>query len=225
MGGWFKKYINQTDDLIEKKYKAIFLHVWVYQKRLKMKDLVSSKFTVFNDLFNELKQKKLTNYSIHLSPQENFIRDIVDFLNEDKSDPKKIATAKKVYEEYQGEGALGRAFLENIQFAGFSYLQEHKFTPEDYKVIEQCNFHRRLDIYEDTVKEIMENILDKEDNLKHLKILDNHCIQILKNKTSLDAGSIINMQKAITNKIEYLELNEELESKDNSSIKLKKMKL
>jgi hypothetical protein len=229
MGSWFKKYINQTDDLIEKKYRAIFLQAWVNQKQIPMKELVSSKFNEFGYLFGELREKKLTIYPLYQSTDHTFITDVIDFLNEDKNDPEKIAKAKKIYEEYKEEGIVGKSFIENNQFAAYSFLQDHKLTAKDYEVIEQYNPppKKRLDIYEDTVKEIIENILDTENNIKHLKILDGYCNKVLTQKTSNSLGfyDIINMQKAITSKIEYLELSGELEFTNDKLVKKNRIKL
>jgi hypothetical protein len=235
MSRWVKNYLKKSDNLIEKKYKAVFLHSWLKYKKLSIDDLVYPGFKAFDELFYDLKSKKLSNYLLYSSAAKWSSTSLSEFLHDDKNHPERLEIAKKVYQEYSNVGMAGNAFLENEDFNSYLLLQDNKFTKKDYEVIDACpiisNDHPmfRVDIveYPEESKNALKTIIENEHNLNNLNILKKFCIKKLKQADELidKVNSIKDFKELLEIKIEYIELGKELGLENNKANKKNKIKI
>jgi hypothetical protein len=226
MKNWIKKYINKSDDIHEKKYKYIFLSVWLNHKKIDFSDLVFSSSDLFTDFKKELREQNLFNYELESLSNEYILsgdkyRRIDAILEEDKKYPKRLEIARKVYEEYAETGMAGKALTKDREFELFAFLQDYKFTSTDYefidsyKIIESSHpqlFQRNIEEYTENTKKALKLIVEKEGEISKLNILWNFF-----NKRILNADEMIDkldsmkeIRHVIENKISYIELSNEM---------------
>ena len=244
MKKWIKKYVNEPENILEKKYRAIFLNAWLNSKFLKLDDVSDIYAEPFEDLSNELKKKGLTKYHLDMlfnpyseSQSEKVYGEKINFnffINEDKNNPEKVAIAKKVYcEEYSEIGLAAKQFLRNRDCDGLLMLQDYKFTSIDYSLIETYinepqkesdNFFKTT-IITDEIDVILPKIVEQENDIKKLKILGNYCHKVLTTEEIIDDSTLKSMQTVIKSKIDYIELSTEMNSQEEKpGIQLKKEK-
>jgi hypothetical protein len=255
LGKWLNKYINGSDNLIEKKYKVLFLHLWAEHKETSIDDIVYSNPDLFKELSHSLIKEGLTKYNLFemlidssKSVDLNGDRVVVkDFFAEDLNNPERVAIAKKVFEEYKDIGLIGKSFLRRSNYDALLYLQHNKFSNMDYGVIkkytedlENGEYHESVNYapssinfsrYPDVVKETMEILVNNESNLNNLQILKKYydtMIELYKLcRLGIDTPvqELEKIQDFIENKIEYLELGNELDTQKYSSKAAKRSKI
>lgn len=150
---WMKNYFNDSEDMTEQKYKAIFLGLWLRQRNLKYETLVEYDNKVIHELSNKLVTSKETAYSIlDITNEHDFntlysipirksqpsntqskLATLKDFLDEDFWNNNSINIAKKVYQEYKNNGFTVKFLDKNLEdFLSCMYLQDYKLTDDDY---------------------------------------------------------------------------------------------
>lgn len=231
MARWIKNYLKNSDDLIEQKYKAVFIHSWVKHADLSIDNLVYPGFKAFDELFDDLRAKKKSNYLLYSSPGKLSSTSLAEFLDDDKNHPERIEVAKKVYQEYANLGIVGKLFIENKDFSAYLLLQDNNFTEKDYEIIDACPiivnnhpvFRTKIYEYSEQSQNALRNIIANEDNLDNLNILKNFCIKKLHQADeSIDkVSSIKSFKKIIETKIEYIELVKEIELGNNKPVQKK----
>ncbi len=153
---WMKNYFNDSEDMTEQKYKAIFLGLWLRQRNLKYETLVEYDNKVVHELSNKLVTNKETSYSVlditnehdyntlysipirksQPSNTQSKLATLKDFLEEDFGNTKAINTAKKVYQEYKNNGFIINFLDRNLEdFLSCMYLQDYKLEEKDYETI------------------------------------------------------------------------------------------
>lgn len=231
MKNWIEKYVNEPEDILEKKYRVIFLNLWLSHKRLKLDNISDRFFEHFEDISSDLIKKGLSKYPLELlfneyglSKSKEYYGEIIDanfFINEDKNDSKKLTIAKKVYEEYSEIGMAAKQFLRNNACDGLLMLQDYKFTSTDYKVIQDyinTPKHEGFDLFSltmvlDEVERVLPKIIEVENDTSQLKILGKYCHKVLTEKELIDNSKMKSMEVLIKRKIDYLELVSEIEIK------------
>jgi hypothetical protein len=238
---WISKYLDNSQNLTEKKYKVGCLSLWMRHEGINVNKIMNTG--IFKKLSEELVIKEEVEKYIPLQylfgEQRDSIKNIfgVDpsvqtFLEYDKNEPYKLEIAKNVYKEYSKIGMAAGAFLNRTNFEELLILQDYKFTKEDYSTIKVYleNFKndgekhpiefQTMKLYSPETEEILIKLIENENNIDHLEILNRYCSEILA-KSRLEQFS-----KVIDKKIDYIELNGQLESKDNVAItKVKKIKI
>jgi hypothetical protein len=232
-------YIENSENITEKKYKVACLALWTKYKEIDFNKIASQH--MFLELSGEINKENMTNSIFPLYGLfEKDINDIKSmfgvepsvktFLKDDADDSWKINIAKKVYEEYSELGMAAKAFLNRNDFMGLLMIQDYKFSSKDYSLIEKYlenaqkgieqhdKSFRTVELYSDTTKEALTKIIEAEDNIKHLEIIKRYCSEILC-KSSLEIFASL-----ADKKINYIEMNKDLDTKD-SPIKPKKVKL
>ena len=241
---WIVNYINDSENLTEKKYKVGCLSIWMNTQGLTLDKVSANKtYKFLSELSNELFDSKETQKEIPLAyffgESQGAIKDIFGvepsiktFLNDDKDSEDKLQIAKKVYKEYSEIGLAGKAFVNRVPFQELLILQDYKFTREDYEVIEAYIKNVKqggrmkpphvltTEQFSENTVNAMNKIINNEQDIKNLKTLGNYCSNIgYKN-------SVEQIVMIIEKKIEFLQLNSELETKDVSDkSKAKKMKV
>jgi hypothetical protein len=244
MKKWITNYIDDSENLTEKKYKAICLKLWMSHKRVNSEILVGYSNEVFDNLSRELFHKKETKHHLEILFDQHvalFAKDPAQivteqsFIDEDLNKPEKIEIAKKVYDEYAHIGIAGKAVVTRFDPKIYLFLQDYKLNPMDYKWIKEYTEELKKNdefnplsqaLYEDGKKELMEKVIAAEDNVENLKILGKYYTQLIKSKNHESKDLYSYMNKQINTKISYIELGGELESKEEAPKKTtRKMKI
>lgn len=251
---WTTKYINNSDSLMEKKYKALFLNLWTAHKETSIDDIVYSNPELFKELSSTLIKEGITKNDLFKmmidsseSVDSNGERIVIkDFFMEDVNSPENFAIAKKIFEEYQDIGLIGKSFLQRNNYEVLLYLQNYKFSNMDYQLIK--NFTQELDDgkhsilvnqgssyinrfrYDDVSKETIMNVVNNENDINNLQILKDYydttitLYNICRLGIDTKVGDLEETKDFIDKKLEYLKLGTELDvqyySKANKRIKL-----
>jgi hypothetical protein len=247
MKKWIQKYVNEPDNIIEKKYRVLFMKLWLSHKRLDLDNISDQFFEHFEDISSELTKKGLCKYPLDMlfnkyteSKSEEYFGEKINanfFINEDQNDPEKIAIAKKIYEEYAEIGLAGRQFLNNNACDGLLMLQDYKFTSADYSLIENYTKQPKGDfgllsdiiMVVDEIEKVLPKIIEAENEPSKLQILHNYCNYVLTNKEFIDDSTMKLMEATIKSKIDYIELKSEIDIQDdlsvNEPVKIKRAKI
>jgi hypothetical protein len=252
---WTDKYINSSDSLVDKKYKTLFLQLWCEHKETSFDDIIYSNSQLFKDLSQSLISEGITKNNLFemmidssKSVGSNGERVVIkDFFLEDLNNPERLAIAKKVFEEYQDIGLIGKSFLRRSNYDALLHLQNYKFSEQDYEIIKKhtedlengknhfaislahssINYHR----YQDLNNEIANRLIDAEDNPNKLKIL-NRYYDILIKRVANEAYTTDSYLKLfnetneyIKAKIDYLELSNEVNQTTENNKNIKRPKL
>lgn len=227
---WMKEYLNDSENLTEKKYKLIFLNLWAKHKQIPI-DMIFNK-DVISELSDELIKKGETSYSLKDMFYGSSVIPLLiklqkleivpnKFWEEDKNNAKKITIAKKIYEEFAEIGMAGKMLIAGQDFNVLLQLQDYKFSELDFNFIKQYledSKEIKKEIYsinyitpyiDDTI-ETINKIISYEDNITNLNILSNYC-ENMKNKGYAPMmEQVKELQKAINVKFEYLNMSQEL---------------
>jgi hypothetical protein len=232
MKKWIKKYVNEPEDIIEKKYRVIFLNAWLNSKFLKLDDVSAIYSEPFKELSNELKKRGLTKYHLDMlfnpyteSKSKDMFGEAVNFnlfINEDKNNLDKVSIAKKVYEEYSEIGLAAKQFLNNKSCDGLLMLQDYKFTSMDYSLIKTYINEPKQESYNpfsyimigEVIETVLPKIVEAENDVEKLKILGNYCHKVLTTEEIIDDSTLKSMQTVIKSKISYIELSSEINAQE-----------
>jgi hypothetical protein len=247
MKKWVRNYLEDSEDISEKKYKVVLLSLWMRHKKLSMESLFDFDYEAFDEVSDELSQKKLTKFPLVflLSPQEshiqeNYGKDLTPdyFIKEDINYPERIEIAKKVYQEYINTGMASKQFLTNQPCEGLLLLQDGKFTATDYLIID--NFNKQQFLQEnknehsplqsialggEKAKEVLVKIVENEEDTSKLKILESYCHKAIELKSFIDSSAIEEMIGLLKTKIKYTELKKEMNVNEETPKKTKKPKI
>ncbi len=249
MRKWVNQYVNSSEDLLEKKYKLIFLKLWLNHKNLSLENLTGFTHDIFDKLSEDLRKEKLCEYHIDLlfNSYSGDLEKIygkkvttMTFIEDDSSYPERLDIAKKVYEEYANFGIIGKALTRKEKFEPLLKLQEYKLTNADYQEIEK--YTKELtqkdqfayyidDPYVDNATLLLKEVLHNENDIKHLTIIENFCRQVIKIEDDGNFPSLAELANAAKVRIGYLDLGHEINNKDepkpeqSEPKKIKKMKL
>jgi hypothetical protein len=234
MKKWIIKYVNEPDNLFEKKYRIIFMKLWLSHKRLDLDNISDQFFEHFENVSSELVKKGLSKYPLDMlfnkyteSKSKEYFGEQINanfFINEDKNDPEKVEIAKKVYQEYADIGIAGKQFLNNNACDGLLMLQDYKFTSTDYVLIE--NYINQppigdFGLFSDSliivseIEKILPKIIEAENDPSKLQILHNYCNYLLTNKEIIDNSTIKSIESTIKRKIDYIDLKSEIDIKED----------
>ncbi len=158
---WIKQYIETSESIVHKKYKAIFLGLWLSQRRLGFKTLLDYDTQYLQDLNDKIIDSNVTKFSIlditrdnhnysssfsatrtnitqHSTIQKLDGAILEDFLQEDIHKNKNIEIAKEIYSEYAKQGIATKFLNTNLDnFLSCMFLQDYKFSDIDYENIKK----------------------------------------------------------------------------------------
>lgn len=238
---WIQDYIDNSDNLTEKKYKVGMLSLWMRHEGITVEKVMNPGIfkELSEELFNKNEIEKQFPLQYLFGEHKNAIRDIYGIdptvkalLEEDKYNPEKIEIAKEVYKEYSKLGMAGKAFLHRNCFEELLILQDYKFTTKDYDLIEefvddfkkhnkQCpisTIHYLTNWGETSL--FLNRIINEEDNVNHLGKLWKYCSEILSD------SNLRHYAQIVEKRIEYLQLDSQLEVKEiDENKKTKKIKI
>lgn len=217
---WFDNYIDSSENLTEKKYKIIFIKLWLDEKYLSLYNLYDDKQKI-EKLNEEMKKSKETSFNIKDIFENEMEIWSQDFLNEDIKDNKieNLMIAKKVYKDFKSMGILGNNFFYWTldAFRICFYLQDYTLTPQDINNIQNDIENRNkknkdILLYENNNEQLHYNIN---------KLLDNNSIETLskimkmfENIKSWDDERIVLNKEEIYNlfskKIDYMKLDSKM---------------
>jgi hypothetical protein len=158
LNGWIKEYIENSDSMVHKKYKAVFLGLWLSQRRLGFKTLLDYDTQYLQDLSDKIIDSNISKFSIlditrdnncfssfsvtrtnttqHSTTQKLDGAILEDFLQEDIHKNKNIEVAKEIYSEYAKQGIATKFLNTNLDnFLSCMFLQNYKFSDIDYENI------------------------------------------------------------------------------------------
>jgi hypothetical protein len=140
---WLKNYLENSDNLIEKKYKLICLKIFFNDKKDIVDNFIDNYKDIIENVSKELKEKNLINYEIidlfllgknlfsyqNKSFSYNFIKPL--------ESQDELEIAQKVYLDFQNGGMLGRTMQKfgSEIFQILVKLQNYRLSEEDKKSI------------------------------------------------------------------------------------------
>lgn len=161
---WLKKYIESSDNLIEKKYKAIFIGLWLNQRKLKFETFLDYNTEYLQKLSTELIDKKITNFSIlSLTKENTYLTNtsisksslytqnqnktkLYDFIEEDFNNQEFLNIGKRIYQEYAINGFATKFLNNNLDnFLACMFFQDYKLNDIDYENISHILNLKNLD--------------------------------------------------------------------------------
>jgi len=237
---WINKYLEKSKNVHEKKYKYMLLSSWLEHKNIPFDDISFSDFNIFEVLQKEMRKGNVSNQQLQLLSSYHIMgynryEKFAKILEEDKQNTEIIEIAKEVYKEYFNSGIAGKSFINQKEFSAFVTLQNYKFTPKDYELIDSTkiviNDHPlfRIDIkeYSDESKKALHSIVENEEDINNLNILKNFCIKKLEQADEVidSVDSLKKLKQIVEKKIEYIELGKELEVIKNTTKKSNRTKL
>jgi hypothetical protein len=232
---WLANYLNESQNLTEKKYKLIFLSLWAKHKEIPLENLFDKSQIL--RISDELINKGETSHSIwHMFFEpSSLLRQVsnsevtpIKFLDEDQKYPKKITIAKNIHEEFAEMGLAAKAFITGIDCSFLLEIQEFKFNETDYKFIKKFindfeNSEKEIypikfiNPYSDNTINTLHKVIDYENNWDNLMLLDNYFKLIDKKDYTKYMDQIPKIKKIFNNKLDYIKLNEELNNSDSNS--------
>lgn len=235
---WLKRYLDDSDNHLEKKYKLICLKLFSDYKNFNLYDFIGKNSTLIQEISQEIKQQtgseydvsKIFNYARGQLSEDNFIFEYIKPLENDNE--RKIA--QKVYAEFQHIGILGHIIGSwNIDTFHFLMdLQEYEFSKEDKLAIKNhikkihtnnsfndnmIKKHTIINILENT--SIMENFIKLNNVFEDLSLIKEFIIALNK---PIDSPDAIGITKEIQIKIDYLSITHELTTENDTLPVVKK---
>lgn len=158
---WIKDYIEEAPTDVEKKYKSLFLGLWLNQRKLSFGTLLEYDKQYLEELNDRLINQGVTNFSIlditrenkysgnfnkvthHISKTMNVEKisshaTLEDFVKEDIKNITNISVGKKVYQEYSKQGLASKFLTNNLDnFLSCMFFQDYKLSDVDYKNIKE----------------------------------------------------------------------------------------
>jgi hypothetical protein len=252
---WMTNYLNKSNNLTEKKYKLLFIHIFLNEKNAYIYDILPESTTLIKDIGKELIDNNESQFHIEylfkIEPfkkgkfsiseyykdsedDDNFFF-INDFIKEDKNNFDKLNIAKQVYKDFENVGLLGNALINaNISSVELiAEMQNFKLNLFDTEKIK----NRLISIKKSSYKylnymcysdeHILNNLILNEENIEALTVLKSFYEYHNSISSSEDDFDFINFNKSIKMRIEYLTLNQELISSKNEQDKTvaKKIKI
>jgi hypothetical protein len=232
------KYIHKSDNLIEKKYKILFLHLWFLSEDIFLHTSTPEHYfwkKIIERVDQEL-YKNLLGSGLALLYDKYEREDFFYFFNEDISNKEIFNIIKKIYKDYECCGmVMKKAFTDNrIQVndaESILIIQDYSLTSADIDMIkfisEQINSYSYIDFNFNT--EIFNEIVNKEDRTDILLLLKDMLTKLKNESTHFFIMSTINAynqnrthgdhkidlyMKIVDRKIEYLTMKSELGRKD-----------
>lgn len=134
---WFADYINNSDNNTEIKYKVIFTSMWMRAKKLKTYDVFEMHSTLIETVANKMIHHKETSidlFSLFLTESKMSSK---DFFEEDRDFFNKKLIAKKVYQDFESVGLVGKHFMywSASEMLCLIPLQGYKLNSQDIKEI------------------------------------------------------------------------------------------
>jgi len=223
---WTQNYLNDSENLTEKKYKLIFLNLWANHKEIPL-DIIFDK-KIISDLSNELIQKKETAYSLEDMFYMNFSlvmraqnKEIIPktFLDEDNNNLNKKKIAKKIYKEFEDIGMAAKAFITGKEISFLLDMQDYRFNENDFVFInEYIKDNPTKDIYSinylnpylnDTIN-TLNKVISNEDNINNLNTLKNYCENMKEKDHDSMMEQVQELEKSLNVKFEYVNMKKEL---------------
>jgi hypothetical protein len=240
LNNWFENYIKNSETLTEQKYKAIFFSLWLKHKEIPLNDLIDSQ--QIKNLAEELLVNKETVYYLPNAFQDNVPYatkltkkeiNLEKFLEEDKKNPRKINIAKKVYEEFSHMGLAAKLFVTGKDFSHLLYLQDYKFSDDDYELIKKFTTELKIDAktysilylnaYSQNTINAVHQLINYENSLDNLKILNSYCEQLEEKGYAKNMEHASELKKTLNSKINYLNMEKEIGNNKTNLNKPKKI--
>jgi hypothetical protein len=200
-GQWLPTYLEQSENLTEKKYKLLFIHALLEDKHAYIysmipessalmenieKELIDSNETKLKitDLFpidpfkgtNAYHPSKIIRY--YKSSEDDESSFLKDFFNEDNDNPEKLVIARKVYNDFENLGLVGNALINdrifNIEL--LLKMQNFKLNNTDIKKIQERTSLIGANVTKlfppiCTNEDVLNKIIFNEDNISNLKAI------------------------------------------------------
>jgi len=185
----FYNYLDNSDSLVEKKYKIVVLALICEQKRLYLK-----KMPLVNDIIKDVSQQlieaKETEFNLikafpisrdfpdRRRPNQEVtgIELIPKILNEDSDKPETINIAKKIYNQFSCLGLLANTFIDSKSYTDiFMNFQDNKFNNGDMAVFQkfiQTVTDPKYDSYHSVMLNLncWNKLILSEDNIDNLNV-------------------------------------------------------
>lgn len=139
------EYIDNSENITEKKYKFLLSQIFLQHKNIKYHELRLHNNEKIDQLEDEIIHTKESSLYANILFGE-YVREsrgttppgFIDFIDEDIHHPNKIDIAKKVYKDYADMGIIGKNFLTSAwgmtEFC--AVLQDYTLSSNDIKHIE-----------------------------------------------------------------------------------------
>lgn len=134
---WLSNYIDDSQSDTETKYKVIFTSMWMRARKLKTYDVFEKHNTLIEKVANKMiyhKETSIDLFSLFLTESKVSSK---DFFEEDKDFLNKRLIAKKVYNDFESVGLVGKHFMywSASEMLCLIPLQDYKLNSQDIKEI------------------------------------------------------------------------------------------
>jgi hypothetical protein len=173
---WIKRYIANSKNIIEKKYKILFLHLWFFNEDVYLNTSIPKNYfwgKIIKETDKELYFKEI-NAELYLLYQRYEEEDFNYFFNKDRDDSEIIKVVKEIYKEYECAGlAMKSLFSTEKTFDVESILdiQDYLLTTTDIKIIKSIFNQVNARIVFNLDTEVIRNIVNNENRLDILLLL------------------------------------------------------
>lgn len=217
---------SDTDETgnIEKKYKLLFVKIWLESKHLKFEEvtkpinklLEQSCFTICGNSFN---------LHLFLCNSEMASLNYKEFFKEDINNPESLNVIKKVYNDFISLGLLGQNITQysRDKLSLLAIAQEYQLTAQDNEYIKKYNskqikpFNLLLTKQEMPTMERIINCSDKN-SLENLELFFQN-----DNFSNITQEDVEELGSLTSKKIFYLKLKDNVKSDNASSTKRHKI--
>ena len=238
---WIYKHIYTSDNLVEKKYKVLFLHLWFLHEGIYLNANIPKYYfwkKIIERTDKELYKNQI-NAELTLLYQRNEEKDFYYYFNKDINNMETANIIKRIYEDYECCAiATKKIFTYNPihekDAESILIIKDYLLTSADIEFIKLIS--KKIDSFSyfgiSLNTEIFNEMVNKEDRLDILLLLKEVLNKLKGNVHMLHIGTILvhNQKKScgdykvniflkiIDTKIEYLTIKSEL---GNTNIKKK----
>jgi hypothetical protein len=196
---WLTGYIDESQSHTETKYKIIFTSMWMRARKLNTHDVFEIQDTLLEKVANQMlhtKETSLDLFSLFLTDSKV---SSMDFFEEDKDFHKKRAIAKKVYQDFENVGLVGKHFMywSASEMLCLIPLQDYKLNSQDIKEIKFLTkrnlktpkpFNHSLLFTELTINYCVKII---NENIEHLPLLKEFFFSVGQDKKIEEISTLI----------------------------------
>lgn len=224
---WFEDYLNNSDNLTEKKYKIICTNLWLNYKNIRLEDAYKPTNQLLDTVSFELLKAKET--TTHIDGIFRRTHNIFSFVEDDLDNERKISIGKKVYQEFNNIGLLGNNFSQphTDTFKTLAALQDYQLTPQDMQIIKkdtrdkkETMLSNRTFDFTNNDYQALEKIVIQLDKLEDIVLIQDYFQQILSNKSEFKNSGL---EKLIETKKMSFNLDSSLSSKEEIPTKRNKI--
>jgi hypothetical protein len=149
---WVHSYLNNSENLTEKKYKLIFISIYMRKHHHYIDNILDKEDTLITDISKEIIENNESKFNIDSLFNKNPFNEInvylintktrsisiEDIVNEDQNNPEKLAIAQKIYNSFAKIGILGEAIMNNWESTQYLLeMQNFKLNNADIKKFEE----------------------------------------------------------------------------------------